>query len=207
LAALEVYEVGKTWREADADVAEAIDFCEYYAREAVRLDRPRAVDLPGEENVTGLLPRGVCVVIAPWNFPLAILAGMTTAALVTGNAVVMKPAEQSSLTGLRLHEVLLEAGVPPGALQFLPGRGEDVGPALVTHPATSVVAFTGSRSVGLGSDLDGGYGVEQTPADFDRIRDLQRLTEMLSKRGYTEADIAGIMHGNWLRFLRDAWRA
>jgi RHH-type proline utilization regulon transcriptional repressor/proline dehydrogenase/delta 1-pyrroline-5-carboxylate dehydrogenase len=150
LAALQVHEVGKTWREADADVAEAIDFCEYYAREAVRLERPRAVDLPGEENVTGLLPRGVCVVIAPWNFPLAILAGMTTAALVTGNAVVMKPAEQSSLTGLRLHEVLLEAGVPPQALQFLPGRGEDVGPALVTHPATSVVAFTGSRSVGLG---------------------------------------------------------
>jgi RHH-type proline utilization regulon transcriptional repressor/proline dehydrogenase/delta 1-pyrroline-5-carboxylate dehydrogenase len=150
LAALQVHEVGKTWREADADVAEAIDFCEYYAREALLLARPRAVDVPGEENVTGLLPRGVCVVIAPWNFPLAILAGMTTAALVTGNTVVMKPAEQSSLTGLRLHEALVEAGVPPEALQFLPGRGEDVGPTLVTHPATSLVAFTGSRRVGLG---------------------------------------------------------
>jgi RHH-type proline utilization regulon transcriptional repressor/proline dehydrogenase/delta 1-pyrroline-5-carboxylate dehydrogenase len=150
LAALQVHEVGKTWREADADVAEAIDFCEYYAREALLFARPRAVDVPGEENVTGVLPRGVCVVIAPWNFPLAILAGMTTAALVTGNTVVMKPAEQSSLTGLRLHEVLVEAGIPPEALQFLPGRGEDVGPALVTHPATSLVAFTGSRRVGLG---------------------------------------------------------
>ena len=149
-AALQVHEVGKTWREADADVAEAIDFCEYYARGAVLLGEPRAVDIPGEENVTGHLPRGVCAVIAPWNFPLAILAGMTTAALVTGNTVVMKPAEQASLTGLRLHEVLLEAGVSPTALQFLPGRGEDVGAALVTHPATSLVVFTGSRRVGLG---------------------------------------------------------
>ncbi len=149
LAALQVHEVGKTWREADADVAEAIDFCEYYAGESLVLSRPRAVDVPGEENVTGVLPRGVCVVIAPWNFPLAILAGMTTAALVTGNTVVMKPAEQASLTGLRLYEVLVEAGVAPEALQFLPGRGEDVGPALVSHPATSLVAFTGSRRVGL----------------------------------------------------------
>jgi RHH-type proline utilization regulon transcriptional repressor/proline dehydrogenase/delta 1-pyrroline-5-carboxylate dehydrogenase len=150
LAALQVHEVGKTWREADADVAEAIDFCEYYARCGLLLEKPRAVDVPGEENVTGHLPRGVCVVIAPWNFPLAILAGMTTAALVTGNTVVMKPAEQSSLTGLRLHEVLLEAGVPPEALQFLPGLGEEVGPALVKHPSTALVAFTGSRAVGLG---------------------------------------------------------
>ncbi len=149
LAALEIAEVGKGWREADADVAEAIDFCEYYAGEAERLGRPVRVDVPGEENANGYLPRGVAVVIAPWNFPLAILTGMTTAALVTGNTVVMKPAEQASLVGLALHEILLSAGVPPAALAFLPGRGEEVGPALVDHPDTALIAFTGSRAVGL----------------------------------------------------------
>ncbi|NBU42284.1 MAG: aldehyde dehydrogenase family protein, partial [Planctomycetia bacterium] len=128
---------------------EAIDFCEYYALEAERLGRPRRIDVPGEENATTYLPRGVAAVIAPWNFPLAILAGMTAAALVTGNTVVMKPAEQSSLVGLVLHEILLAAGVPPGAVAFLPGRGEEVGPALVSHPDTALVAFTGSQAVGL----------------------------------------------------------
>ncbi|NBW95288.1 MAG: aldehyde dehydrogenase family protein [Planctomycetia bacterium] len=149
LAALMVLEVGKGWREADADVAEAIDFCTYYAAEAERMGGPRRVDVPGEENASGHVPRGVTAVIAPWNFPLAILAGMTSAALVTGNTVVMKPAEQSSLTGLALHEILLAAGVPPAALAFLPGRGEEVGPALVAHPDTALIAFTGSRAVGL----------------------------------------------------------
>ena len=149
LAALQIFEVGKSWREADADVAEAIDFCVYYACEAERLGVPREVDVPGEENATTYLPRGVAVVIAPWNFPLAILTGMTAAALVAGNTVVMKPAEQSSLVGLVLHEILLAAGVPPAAVAFLPGRGEEVGPALVTHPDTALVAFTGSRAVGL----------------------------------------------------------
>lgn len=149
LAALQIVEVGKNWREADADVAEAIDFCEYYALEAERLGSPRRIDVPGEENATTYLPRGVAAVIAPWNFPLAILTGMTAAALVTGNTVVMKPAEQSSLVGLVLHEILLAAGVPPGAVAFLPGRGEEVGPALVSHPDTALVAFTGSRAVGL----------------------------------------------------------
>ena len=149
LAAVEVFEVGKPWREADADVAEAIDFCCYYAQQARRLATPVRVDVPGEENTTSWQPRGVAVVIAPWNFPLAILAGMTTAALVTGNTVVMKPAEQSSLVALRLHEILIEAGVPPAALAFLPGRGEQIGPMLVSHPDTALVAFTGSRAVGL----------------------------------------------------------
>jgi len=149
LAAIEVFEVGKPWREADADVAEAIDFCCYYAHQARRLAQPARIDVPGEENTTKWLPRGVAVVIAPWNFPLAILTGMTTAALVTGNTVVMKPAEQSSLIARELHEMLLEAGVPPAVLAFLPGRGEELGPTLVSHPDTAVVAFTGSRAVGL----------------------------------------------------------
>ena len=149
LAALIIREVGKPWREADADVAEAIDFCEYYASSAETLSTPRCVAVPGEENVASFRPRGVGVVIAPWNFPLAILAGMTTAALVTGNAVVMKPAEQSSAVAWRLHRILLEAGVPAGVLAFLPARGEDVGPVLVSHPLTALVAFTGSRAVGL----------------------------------------------------------
>ena len=161
LAALQIHEVGKSWREADADVAEAIDFCEYYARSALALAAPRRVDVPGEENTTDQIPRGVSVVIAPWNFPLAILAGMTTAALVTGNTVVMKPAEQASLTAWRLHEVLVEAGVPAGALQFLPGRGEEVGPALVTHPETALVAFTGSRGVGLAINQAAATATEQ----------------------------------------------
>jgi RHH-type proline utilization regulon transcriptional repressor/proline dehydrogenase/delta 1-pyrroline-5-carboxylate dehydrogenase len=154
LAAIEVFEVGKPWREADADVAEAIDFCRYYAASARLLAAPCRVDVPGEENATAWLPRGTSVVIAPWNFPLAILAGMTTAALVAGNPVVMKPAEQSSLVALRLHEILLEAGVPPAALAFLPGRGEEVGPSLVSHPDTALIAFTGSRAVGLAINAD-----------------------------------------------------
>lgn len=149
LAALQVFEVGKPWREADADVAEAIDFCEYYADRADELVEPRRVDVPGEENATSCAPRGVAVVIAPWNFPLAILAGMSAAALVTGNTVVLKPAEQSSLVAFTWHEILLEAGVPPAAVAFLPARGEEVGPVLVTHPETALVAFTGSRAVGL----------------------------------------------------------
>jgi len=149
LAAWEVYECGKPWREADADVAEAIDFCEYYARQMRELAKPRQVYLPGEENDNFYEPRGVAVVIAPWNFPLAILCGMTAAALVTGNTVVMKPAEQSSVAGAKLMEVFLEAGIPSGVLNYLPGVGEEVGPALVSHPDAALIAFTGSRGVGL----------------------------------------------------------
>jgi RHH-type proline utilization regulon transcriptional repressor/proline dehydrogenase/delta 1-pyrroline-5-carboxylate dehydrogenase len=143
-----VYECGKGWREADADVCEAIDFCEYYAASAERL-QGRGVDVPGEENRFVYRPRGVAAVIAPWNFPLAILTGMTTAALVTGNTVVMKPAEQSSIVGAQLMEIFREVGLPPGVLNFLPGPGETVGAALVEHPAVAIIAFTGSRQVGL----------------------------------------------------------
>ena len=149
LAAWEVFECGKTWREADGDVAEAIDFCEYYARMALRFELPHGVRLAGEENEFVYLPRGVAAVIAPWNFPLAILCGMTTAALVTGNTVVMKPAEQSPIIAARLMDLLLEAGFPPGVVHYLPGPGETAGAALVEHPDVGVIAFTGSRSVGL----------------------------------------------------------
>ncbi|HEX7094317.1 MAG TPA: aldehyde dehydrogenase family protein, partial [Acidimicrobiales bacterium] len=148
---LQVFEAGKPWAEADADVCEAIDFCEYYAAEALRLAAGGRVDSPpGESNALSYQPRGIGVVIAPWNFPLAICTGMVTAALVTGNAVLFKPAEQTPAIALTLVEALLAAGVPPGVLAFLPGRGEVVGAYLVEHPEVSFIAFTGSREVGLG---------------------------------------------------------
>jgi RHH-type proline utilization regulon transcriptional repressor/proline dehydrogenase/delta 1-pyrroline-5-carboxylate dehydrogenase len=149
LAAWEVYECGKQWRESDADVAEAIDYCDYYGREMLRLAAPQHFDVPGEENAYFYDPRGITVVIAPWNFPLAILCGMTTAALVTGNTVVMKPAEQSAVMGAKLMEVFLEAGLPAGVANYLPGVGEEIGPPLVDHPDVAMIAFTGSRGVGL----------------------------------------------------------
>ncbi|MEX0818346.1 MAG: L-glutamate gamma-semialdehyde dehydrogenase [Pirellulaceae bacterium] len=149
LAALEVYECGKGWREATNDVCEAIDFCEYYSSCAIALDQPMGADVPGEENRFSYLPRGVTAVIAPWNFPLAILTGMTTAALTTGNTVIMKPAEQSSIIGARFMEILQQAGSPPGVANFLPGKGEVAGAALVEHPEVALIVFTGSREVGL----------------------------------------------------------
>jgi RHH-type transcriptional regulator, proline utilization regulon repressor / proline dehydrogenase / delta 1-pyrroline-5-carboxylate dehydrogenase len=150
LAALMVYEAGKPVREADADVAEAIDFCEYYGREARRLGEGVPIlQAPGESNSYRYQPRGIGVVIAPWNFPLAIPTGMVVAALVTGNAVLFKPAEQTPGIAFRMVEILLEAGVPPGALAFLPGLGEEVGADLVERPEVSFITFTGSRAVGL----------------------------------------------------------
>ncbi|MFN0199540.1 MAG: L-glutamate gamma-semialdehyde dehydrogenase [Planctomycetaceae bacterium] len=149
LAAWEVYECGKPWAEADADVAEAIDFCRYYAERMLKLGIPQQVDLPGEENSYSYRPRGVAVVIAPWNFPLAILTGMTAAAIVSGNTVVMKPAEQSSIIAAQLMNIFEDVGLPSGVVNYLPGVGEEVGPALVQNPDVSLIAFTGSRSVGL----------------------------------------------------------
>src|SRR5262245_53880118 len=149
LAAWEVMECAKQWREADADVCEAIDFCEYYAREMRRLGQPRTVNLPGENNANLYEPRGVAVVIAPWNFPLAILTGMTTAALVSGNTVIMKPAEQSSVIAAKFMEILREIGLPPDVANYLSGIGEEIGPTLVEHPDVALVAFTGSRGVGM----------------------------------------------------------
>lgn len=149
LAAWEVYECGKQWREATADVDEAIDFCEFYAAEALRMQDEQGVDAPGEENRLEYLPRGVVGVIAPWNFPLAILTGMSVAALATGNTVVMKPAEQSSVVAAQLMDIFREVGLPDGVLNYLPGPGEVVGAGLVEHPDVALIAFTGSRSVGL----------------------------------------------------------
>ena len=149
LAAWQVFECGKPWAEADADVCEAIDFCMYYAQQMVQLDHPQHFDLPGEENSYFYRPRGVVAVIAPWNFPLAILTGMAAAALVSGNTVIVKPAEQASIVGAKFMEVILAAGLPDGVVNFLPGIGEEVGPLLVGSPDVDVIAFTGSRQVGL----------------------------------------------------------
>lgn len=149
-AALQCYEVGKPWREADADVAEAIDFCRYYARQALKeLGPAKQGNVAGEDNVLFFEGRGPCVVIAPWNFPLAILCGMTAAALVAGNTVLLKPAGASSAIAYGFYQHLLDAGFPEDVVQFLPGSGEEVGNFLVEHPAISQIAFTGSREVGL----------------------------------------------------------
>jgi 1-pyrroline-5-carboxylate dehydrogenase len=145
-----IYEVGKPWAEADADVAEAIDFCEFYAREALRLSGPQPLTpVPGERNELRYLPLGAGVVIPPWNFPLAIATGMTTAALVSGNTVVLKPSSDSPTIAAHLVEALLEAGCPPEAISLVTGSGSSIGDALVEHPLTRFVAFTGSKQVGL----------------------------------------------------------
>src|SRR5580704_270326 len=149
LAALEVRECAKPWPEADADVCEAIDFLEYYARGAIELAAgPRLLQVPGERNEMRYGPRGVVAVVSPWNFPLAIPCGMTSAALATGNAVVLKPAEQSPGCALMLVQALRAGGVPPSAISLLPGEG-DAGAALVAHPGVHTIAFTGSMPVGV----------------------------------------------------------
>ena len=149
LAALAVRECGKPWHEADADVCEAIDFLEYYALQAIALEGSNGlVQLPGERNTLRYAARGVVAVVGPWNFPLAIPAGMVAAGLATGNGVVLKPAEQSPACALAVVEAFHAAGVPPAALNLLPGEG-DVGAALVAHPGVHTIAFTGSGAVGL----------------------------------------------------------
>jgi len=145
-----VFESGKTWPEAEAEVSEAIDFCEYYAREMLRLAGPHpVVQLTGESDEMRYLPLGVGVVIPPWNFALAILCGMTVAALVTGNTVVIKPSSETPTIAAVFAETLLEAGFPPHSFCFLTGSGGAIGDALVSHPKTRFVSFTGSRDVGL----------------------------------------------------------
>lgn len=150
LSAIQCHEVGKTWKEADGDVAEAVDFCRYYARQALsELAAKKQGNVFGEDNTMSYEGRGVVAVIAPWNFPLAILCGMATAALVAGNTVIMKPAEQSSAVALGLAEKMKAAGFPKDVVHFLPGLGEDVGRALVNHKGIAQIAFTGSKQVGL----------------------------------------------------------
>lgn len=150
LGAWEVLEVGKTWPEADADVAEAVDFLNYYAHEMLRYDRGMAViDTEPDENRTIYIPLGVGAIIPPWNFPLAILAGMSSAALVTGNTICLKPAHDSYAIGYQFVRIMHEAGLPPEALNYLTGSGRVVGNALVVHPRTRFIAFTGSKEVGL----------------------------------------------------------
>lgn len=150
LCAVEVHEVGKTWEESDGDICEAIDFCRYYAKEMRRLGQPfRTGHAPGELSLYHYQGKGVAAVIAPWNFPLAILVGMTVSCLVTGNTVVMKPAEQSSLTAYKFMKILKAAGIPDGVVNFLPGQGEVVGEYMTGHKDIDIISFTGSQQVGL----------------------------------------------------------
>jgi 1-pyrroline-5-carboxylate dehydrogenase len=145
------FEESKPWLEAYADACEAIDFMEFYAREMVRLGQPHPVTpYPGEENEVRYIPLGVGAIIPPWNFPLAICVGMTTAAIVTGNTVVLKPSSQSPVIAAKFVEAMEEASLPPGVLNFCPGPGGEVGDTLVNHPQTRFISFTGSREVGVG---------------------------------------------------------
>ena len=195
LAAWIVREVGKPWKEADADVAEAIDFLNYYAQQMRALADGRVVDVPGEHNVLSYRPRGVAVVIAPWNFPLAILTGMTAAALVTGNTVVMKPAEQSPVIGALLMDILRDAGIPDGVVNYLPGDGEQIGPPLIANPDVALVAFTGSREVGLNINAE----AAKTPPGQDHVKTV--VAEMGGKNAIivdADADldeaVLGVLH-------------
>jgi RHH-type transcriptional regulator, proline utilization regulon repressor / proline dehydrogenase / delta 1-pyrroline-5-carboxylate dehydrogenase len=150
LAAIIVLEVGKPWKEADADVIEAIDFCRYYASLLDTIDlNVKTDEIPGEENYSIYRPKGTVAVIAPWNFPLAILCGMTVGALLAGNCVAIKPAEQSSYIGFEFAKLLQVIGLPEDAFAFLPGCGESIGSYLAQHPDVHCVAFTGSRAVGM----------------------------------------------------------
>jgi 1-pyrroline-5-carboxylate dehydrogenase len=146
-----VYEVGKSWAEADGDTAEAIDFMEFYAREMLRYDASHPLtQMPGERDTLVYLPLGVGAIIPPWNFPLAILVGMTTAAIVTGNTVVVKPSSDSPGIAWQFWQLMDEVGLPPGVFNFVTGSGGTVGDTLVRHPKTRFVSFTGSREVGIG---------------------------------------------------------
>ncbi len=144
------YEVGKNWAEADADVGETIDFLQFYAREALRLNAAKTpIQYPGERNELRYIPLGVGAVIPPWNFPFAIMAGMTAASIVTGNTVILKPSSDSPTIAAKFVEVLEEAGMPGGVVNFCPGSGATFGNAIVAHPKTRFIAFTGSKAVGL----------------------------------------------------------
>ncbi|MGE3807136.1 MAG: L-glutamate gamma-semialdehyde dehydrogenase [Gemmataceae bacterium] len=192
LAAWQVYECGKQWREADADVAESIDYCDYYASEMLRLAEPRRRNVPGEDNEYFYEPRGVVVVIAPWNFPLAILTGMTAAALVTGNTAIMKPAEQSSVIAAKLMEIFQEVGLPAGVASYLPGIGEEIGPTLTQSKDVALIAFTGSKGVGLLLNRQ----AAETPTGQDHVK--RAIAEMGGKNAIivdNDADLDEAVHG------------
>src|SRR5258708_17430310 len=145
-----VFEVSKNWAEADADISETIDFCEFYAREALRFAKAQTpIQLPGEHDTLHYIPLGVGAVIPPWNFPCAIMAGMTMASIVSGNTVILKPSSDSPTIAAKFMELLEEAGMPEGVVNFCPGAGASFGDAVVAHAKTRYIAFTGSREVGL----------------------------------------------------------
>jgi RHH-type proline utilization regulon transcriptional repressor/proline dehydrogenase/delta 1-pyrroline-5-carboxylate dehydrogenase len=193
LAALEVIEAGKPWREADADVAEAIDFLEYYGREALRLSGVwQLTDVPGESDLYFYEPRGVAAVIAPWNFPLAIPTGMVSAALVAGNSVVFKPATPTPVLGYALVRILHEAGVPGGVLGFLPGPGGEIGDFLSADPRVDLIAFTGSLDVGT-RIMEQAAGAQPGQRNIKRV-----ITEMGGKNAIiidTDADMDAAVEG------------
>ena len=193
LAALEVLEAGKPWREADSDITETIDFLRFYARSMIELSSDTALSSPlGEVNRHYLRPRGVCVVISPWNFPMAIPMGMTAAAIVTGNSVVLKPAEQTPATAFAIFAAFDAAGLPPGVLNFLPGDGERIGPVLVEDPRVSTIAFTGSYAVGT-SIISSAAQVKDGQRDIKRV-----ITEMGGKNPIVvdaDADLDQVVPG------------
>ncbi|MBX7102967.1 MAG: L-glutamate gamma-semialdehyde dehydrogenase [Gemmataceae bacterium] len=174
-AAWIVYESGKNWREADMEVGECIDFLEYYGKEMLRLSDWDRREIPGEDNTYVYEPRGVTVVIAPWNFPLAIITGMASAAIVTGNTVILKPAEQSPCIGAKIQELCEAVNLPPGVCNYLPGDGEEIGPTLVEHPDVAVIAFTGSQTVGTLINAQ----AARTPVGQDHVKKV--IAEMGGK--------------------------
>lgn len=168
-----VYEIGKSWAEADGDVAEAIDFCEFYAREAIRYGKTgQCHPQTGESNYTTYIPLGVGAIIPPWNFPFAILVGMTTAAIVTGNTVVLKPASDTPIVASKFMEIVEEVNLPNGVINFVSGSGQEVGETLITHPQIRFISFTGSREVGLhiveeaGKTRDGQKWIKRVVAEM-----------------------------------------
>lgn len=193
LSAIIIREGGKPWKEADADVAEAIDFCDYYADEMLRIGAPiKTQEVPGEDNFYFYQPRGVCLVVSPWNFPLAIACGMVTAALVTGNTAILKPAEPTCIIAHELVKILLRAGVPENAIALLPGRGSVIGKMLVEDKRTAMICFTGSKEVGL----DIIQRAAQTPVDQHHIKKV--IAEMGGKNAViidSDADLDDAIRG------------
>ncbi|MBI2027223.1 MAG: L-glutamate gamma-semialdehyde dehydrogenase [Deltaproteobacteria bacterium] len=193
LSALEILECGKQWREADGDMCEAIDFLEFYAQEAVHLFELKQMGSePGLRNTLYFKPRGVAAVISPWNFPIAIPVGMIAAALAVGNTVVFKPAEVATACGYKIYEILKEAGLPDGVLNFLPGQGRLIGNYLVRRPDVSLIAFTGSKEVGLAIIEEAG----KTPKGQNHVKKV--IAEMGGKNAIiidSDADLDSAITG------------